>query len=302
MFAGWGGFTLGAESVGANVVWAGNHWKLAVEAHAINHPGALHVCQDLQQTDWSLLPDYDLLLASPACQGHSQAAQPARANQGLVRKKHDDLRATAWAVVSCVDATRPKAVIVENVVDFTRWELFPLWLDCFKRLGYKVEQRVAMATNHGVPQRRKRVVVVATLGKVPDLDFAKVAEPAFGPCVEWDEGTWRSVAKAPVSARERMRRAVLNHGPRVLSQHVSNHPGVPLDQAVRTITTKDQWVVVDGPRYRPFTLREYARAMAFPDTYQWPAHATRTECIKGLGNAVPPPMAGQFVERILDAA
>lgn len=38
LFAGWGGFTLGAEQAGATVVWAGNHWPLAVEAHAQNHP------------------------------------------------------------------------------------------------------------------------------------------------------------------------------------------------------------------------------------------------------------------------
>jgi DNA (cytosine-5)-methyltransferase 1 len=303
MFAGWGGFTSGAEAAGASVVWAGNHWKLAVEAHAANHPNTLHVCQDLQQTDWSLLPAYDLLLASPACQGHSQAAQPVRKAQGLVRKQHDDLRATAWAVISCVDATRPKAVVVENVVDFTRWELFDLWLACFSKLGYQVEQKVALATDHGVPQRRKRVVIVATLGQLPDLTFDRPAvEPAFGPCVQWAEGRWRRVADAPAGAQQRMRRAVRNHGSRVISQHVTGHPGVPLDQAVRTITTKDQWVVVNGDVYRPFTTREYARAMGFCDTYRWPDGATRTDCIRGLGNAVPPPMAEAFVHRIMDAA
>ena len=38
LFAGWGGFTAGAEMAGAEVVFAANHWKLAVDAHALNHP------------------------------------------------------------------------------------------------------------------------------------------------------------------------------------------------------------------------------------------------------------------------
>lgn len=78
LFAGFGGFTLGATQAGARVVWAANHWPLAVETHARNHAGTEHVCQDLRQADWTALPRFDLLLASPACQGHSQAAQPKR--------------------------------------------------------------------------------------------------------------------------------------------------------------------------------------------------------------------------------
>lgn len=111
LFAGWGGFTLGAELAGVRVVWAANHWPRAVEVHAANHPGVEHVCQDLRQADWTALPAFDLLLGGPACQGHSEAGQPARA-RGHV---HDAERATAWAVVDCAEATSPRAIVVENV-------------------------------------------------------------------------------------------------------------------------------------------------------------------------------------------
>ncbi|TXE72645.1 DNA cytosine methyltransferase [Serratia nevei] len=40
LFAGLGGSSTGAEMAGAEVVWAGNHWPAAVEAHQANHPGA----------------------------------------------------------------------------------------------------------------------------------------------------------------------------------------------------------------------------------------------------------------------
>jgi len=155
LFAGWGGFTLGAEQAGAQVVWAANHWPLAVEAHALNHPLTVHACQDLRQADWTQLPEYDVLLAAPACQGHSQASQPKR------RLYHDAMRATAWAVIDCAEVTLPRAVVVENVPDFLRWKLYRHWRAALSELGYRISEQLIDATDHGVPQRRKRVFVVA---------------------------------------------------------------------------------------------------------------------------------------------
>ncbi|MBK8241665.1 MAG: DNA cytosine methyltransferase [Deltaproteobacteria bacterium] len=77
LFAGAGGSSEGARQAGASVVWAANHWPLAVEVHARNHPDTEHVCQDLHQCDWSRAPSCDLVLASPACRAQP-AARPAR--------------------------------------------------------------------------------------------------------------------------------------------------------------------------------------------------------------------------------
>jgi DNA (cytosine-5)-methyltransferase 1 len=302
LFAGWGGFTMGAERAGVDVVWAANHWQLAVEAHSLNHPRTLHSCQDLRQADWSLLPNYDLLLASPACQGHSQAAQPARAHDAHVRPRHDELRATAWAVVSCADTTMPKKIIVENVVDFRRWQLYPVWRVALETLGYHLQELELVASWHGVPQRRKRLFIVGTRRPASTIKLPRSSrEVPFGPCVNWDDGEWRPVCRTTKTAQARMATGRRRHGRRFLSQHVSNHPGVGLEEPIRTITTKDQWVVVDGDRYRPLTVREYARGMGFCDGYGWPSGCSRSDAIKGLGNAVPPPLATQLIERVLDA-
>ena len=75
------------------------------------------------------------------------------------------------------------------------------------------------------------------------------------------------------------------------------HPRRP----IRTITTKDQWVVLDGDLYRPLTEREYARAMSFPDSYTW-GPARRRDVVQGLGNAVPPVLAEKVVRALLEAA
>lgn len=297
LFCGWGGFTIGAEAAGAEVVWAGDYWPLAVEAHEINHLDAFHVCEDLLGTDWSALPDFDLLLASPPCQGHSTAAQPRR------RPYHDKLRATSWAVVECAEATAPLAIVVENVPAFLRWGQFALWVFNLEVAGYEVQILDLMASRHGVPQRRRRIFVVATRTDTApdfrDLIATNGAELAFGPCVEWDAGKWRDIIGASAPVRKRITNGRIRCGDRFITQHVTNHPGVPLSDPIRTITTKDQWAVVDDDRYRPLTVRETARAMGFPDSYIWPPSSMRGHRIKGLGNAVCPPMATRVVERVL---
>ena len=296
LFAGAGGFTTGASSAGVRVVYAANHWPFAVATHELNHPRTRHECQDLRQADWTSLPAYDLLLASPACQGHSQASQPKR------RAYHDAMRATAWSVVDCADVTNPRAFVVENVPDFRRWRLYAEWRAALAKLGYAITELDVRASHHGVPQRRDRFFVVGTRsGRAPYV-HRSVAELAFGPCVEWSSGDWRPVTKASPNARARIARAQANHGPRCLTQHVTGHPGVGLGEPIRTITTKDQWAVVDGDRYRPLTVRETARAMGFPDSYRFPVGAGRRDCVLALGNAVPPPVARDVVLATLEAA
>ena len=181
---------------------------------------------------------------------------------------------------------------------FQHWTLYPLWMAAFDALGYDARPHILMASDYGVPQRRKRLFVVASRVGATIEPRATTIEPPFGPHINWDEGDWRDTAAVSPSVAGRFSKGRANHGPRFLSQHVTGHPGVGLHEPIRTITTKDQWVVVDGDRYRPLTVREYARAMSFPDTYAWPESATRTDSIKGLGNAVCPIQAEQIIKEV----
>lgn len=297
LFAGWGGFTAGAHAAGVSVVWAGNHWKVAVDVHASNHADVEHVCQDLRQQDWSALPLYDLLLAAPACQGHSSASRSRR------RPYHDAMRATAWAVIDCTEVTRPAAVLVENVPDFRAWALYPLWLAALRRLGYATSETIIRASHLGVPQRRDRLFITATRGKRPiRLVVPEAVEPAFLPCIEWDAAGWRSVSVAQPKARARIEAARARFPRRSLVQHVTDHRGISLNEPIRTITAKDQWIVVRGAEYRPLTLRELARGMGFAEGYTWPANLPRWAVIRGLGNAVCPAVACETVAQVAAAA
>jgi len=300
LFSGWGGLTQGSEDAGVEVVWAANHWPLAVETHALNHPNTFHSCQDLHQADWTELPEYEILLAAPACQGHSTASQPKR------RVYHDALRATALAVVHCAEVTRPKAIVVENVPAFQRWELFDWWVAGLRQLGYDIDVRQLVASRFGVPQRRKRLFIIGTHRgiKVPDLKPA-ATEPPFAPCIDWNapEDVWRRVDDATPKIKERITRSRKRHGEVFLTQHTTDHMGVPLSEPIRTITTAPaHWNLVVGDRYRALTGRELARGMGFPDTYKWPTHATVEEVTQGIGNSVPPPLGKAVVAAVADVA
>lgn len=99
-----------------------------------------------------------------------------------------------------------------------------------------------------------------------------------------------------------MNRAKQRWGPVCLSQHTTNHVGVPLEQPIRTITTaSSHWVLVRGEEYRYLTLRELARAQSFPDSFEWPEDSSVEDVTRGLGNAVPPLLARNVVRAVLDA-
>lgn len=110
------------------------------------------------------------------------------------------------------------------------------------------------------------------------------------------------MATARDDVRARIATAQRRHGRRCLSQHVTRHPGVGLDEPIRTITTADQLIVVDGDRYRPLTIVENLRAQSFPDDFQIPTDVTRRDAVKGIGNAVACFVARDVVRAVMEAA
>lgn len=295
LFAGAGGFTEGAIQAGARVIFAANHWPDAVEYHAANHPTTEHAVQDLQQIDWRTVPPHDLLLASPACQGHSFA-------RGKDRPHHDALRSTAWAVTSALEAHRPSAFVVENVAQFAQWELFDIWRASLERLGYLVTHQVLNAADFGVPQSRERLFIVGSRRKAITLHAPSIARVPVRSIISWEKGAWRPVtaSRSPlVHLQWRNGRQV--HGDRFLiGLHSSKTRGRTLDAPIGTVTTKDHWQVVDGNLYRPLTLQELRLAMGFQEAYILPD--VRDTACKMLGNAVPPPMARGVIEQVMEVA
>jgi len=292
LFAGVGGFTTGAESAGVHVVWAANHWPEAVQIHAQNHPHTAHACQDLQQADWTQVPAHDLLLASPACQGHS----PAR---GKERPHHDACRSTAWAVISALECHRPQFALVENVPAFLKWTLYSAWRDAAQALGYAVSPHVIDFADLGVPQNRERVVIVLTRSKSPlTLQLPKLAHVPASDIIDFSAGRWSPIERKgrAVKTLARIANGRRQHGERFLmSFYGATTGGRSLARAIGTITTRDRWAVIDGDRMRMITVDEARQAMTFPAGYLLPTNGRMA--MHMLGNAAPP----VGVERVIAA-
>lgn len=292
LFAGLGGFTEGATRAGARVVWAANHWQAAVEVHAANHPDTIHACQDLHQANWLDVPKHDLLLASPSCQGHSRA-------RGKERPHHDAARSTAWAVVSCAEVHRPAVVVCENVIEWSRWLLWPAWCQAMAALGYAVSPHVVDAADYGVRQNRLRLIVVCTRSRYPFVLRAVRREhlPAE-PLIAWGRGTWRRIdASLATATRERIAHGRKHFGARFLISYYGNtRTARSLSRPIGTITTKDRWAVIDGDRMRMLDVDECRAAMGFRKDYRLPAASTLAKHM--LGNAVAPPMVTEIIKEI----
>lgn len=297
LFAGAGGFSTGAAMAGCKVVWAANHWPAAVDIHALNHPGTEHSCQDLQQADWTLVPDHDLLLASWACQGFSRA-------RGKDRPHHDTVRSTAWAVVSALEAKRPAAFVGENVFEFTRWVLYDAWCAAIHALGYAMTPMILDAADHGVPQHRRRLFIVGTRSKHPvQLKLPQRPYAAASDVVDFAAGGWSQVADKVASTRERVCVARARFGARFVMPYYGSGSGLTgrcLSRPIGTITTKNRWGVVDGERMRMLLADETRAFMGFPAGYVLPAGITEATFM--LGNAVCPPVARDVINALRKAA
>ena len=171
LFSGAGGLSLGLEEAGFSVVAAADSDPVAMESHAANIPGLTWVGDltnpdDLlsQLQEWGI-DRVDLLAGGPPCQPFSRAgtAKIGHLVKMGVRQHHDE-RAGLWrSFFAVIDRLKPRAVLFENVPDFTRAQggtLLIALADELRARGYDPHARVLDAWKYGVPQRRSRLFVV----------------------------------------------------------------------------------------------------------------------------------------------
>ena len=202
LFAGGGGASLGIlQALGVAPAVAVNHDPAAIEMHAANHPGTLHLCEDV----FKVAPfrprrrPIDLLWASPDCTHHS------RAKGGKPRET--GRRMLAWVVVEWARAVQPRVICLENVQEFRDWgplddhghpirerrgETFEAFVGALRLAGYRVEHTLLNAADFGAPTSRRRLFLVARC----DGEAIRWPEPTHGPgratpwrtaaeCIDW---------------------------------------------------------------------------------------------------------------------
>lgn len=309
LFAGLGGSSQGAVETGKiHVAWAANHNPRTVALHMKNHPETHHACQDLNQVDPRTIPPHHIMLASPCCQGHSNA-------RGAEKPHHDALRNTAWAVTAVAEYHMPETLVVENVKEFLLWgpnqngEMFALWLKSLEVLGYKTTVNLLDAADFGVPQHRERVFIVANRRQAIDIVNPNKPHVSARNIIDWDGGKWNPIdplARIRAGLRPladatmgRIRKGLAKHGNEFLVPYYSSAVGGrSVDRPVGTVSTKPHFGVVrNGSEIRMFSIEESRRAMSFPDTYLLPED--RDDAYMMLGNAVPPGMMKGILEQVI---
>jgi DNA (cytosine-5)-methyltransferase 1 len=186
LFAGVGGFRLGLEGWNGKsalsgykkslkstykMVWS-NQWEPSTKTqHASlvyeNRFGKNgHSNEDISQVDVSKIPDHDLLVGGFPCQDYS-VATTLKNSKGLIGKKG----VLWWSIHKIISEkkNKPKYLFLENVDRLLispsgqRGRDFAIILQSLNELDYAVEWRVINAADFGMPQRRRRVFILAYL-------------------------------------------------------------------------------------------------------------------------------------------
>lgn len=166
-FAGAGGFSLGFEMAGCDVVGGVEMDSWASETFAHNHKDAIVITRDIQQVGDDELGTIfaprrpEVLLGGPPCQGFSicrkSAGDPTDPRNSLFEE-----------FLRVARVLRPDCVIMENVpnIENARTRGGESVMGIIKRelrgLGYHVVHTVLDATSFGIPQMRRRLFVIAS--------------------------------------------------------------------------------------------------------------------------------------------
>ena len=160
--------SLGFSMAGFRTLAAADNFRAACETYRLNHPQVPLVEGDLTQravheqlTGLLSGRKVDVVIGGPPCQGFSHAGKR------LVDNPRNSL---FREFVEVVARTLPGAFVMENVpgiLSADEGRTFASIGDCFSELGYRVEGRTLAAVEFGVPQRRKRVLIIGRLQGSP---------------------------------------------------------------------------------------------------------------------------------------
>ena len=170
LFAGVGGLSLGFEKKGFDVVLANEYDASIATSYIANHKNTKMIVGDitsldLEDTFGKLAGTIDVVIGGPPCQGFSQ--------KGQRKTIHDERNFLFKYYVAVVELVKPRYFVMENVPNllsaeggFFKNEIVEL----FNSMGYSLNMGVLNAADYGVPQNRRRAVIIGKKdGNAPEL-------------------------------------------------------------------------------------------------------------------------------------
>ncbi len=315
LFSGCGGLTLGLKQAGFDVRGAVEIDALAVETYRANHPEVEVWDKDVRKVSPRSVMrklglkkgELDLLSGCPPCQGFSTV----RTRNGK-RRPRDERNELLLEFLRFVEAMRPKAVMMENVPRLAGTRLFREFRSRLRKLGYEGEHRVLNAADYGVPQRRRRLIYLASA--VGGIAFAEASKkrvtvrdaidglPKAGasgdPIHDFGESrTAEVIALIRSIPKDGGSRSDLGEE-RQLECHrkcdgfKDIYGRMAWDGVAPTITggcfNPSKGRFLHPKENRAITMREAALLQGFPRRYKFPNAGSKTAVAEMIGNALPP--------------
>jgi len=324
LFCGCGGLSMGFLEQGYDVVAGVDNWDDALRTFGRNHSRSAVVNADLSQTKSAGLFDafrpIDVVIGGPPCQGFSISGR---------RDTTDPRNELYKGFVRVVRHLRPTAIVLENVpnlVAMAGGAICSAITADFAAMGYDMSYKILLASQLGVPQNRRRVFFVGTLGsrrfRFPDGTQGGNPISCSEAISDLPEESTEDGSENPLEPQSEyqaeMRRTtsrIYNH---VTTQHTERTVSIislvpdggdyrDLPEALRATrkvhiawtrfnSSKPSYTIDTGHRHhfhyrynRVLTVRECARIQSFPDDFVF--LGSKTNQYRQVGNAVPPRMA-----------
>ena len=344
LFAGGGGLTVGVAEA-ARRIGRGTEVALAVEnddhaadVYGLNFPHANlerdgvealfdgEVGAPVKAPERSIaraVGETDVLVAGPPCQGHSNLNNHTR--------RQDPRNALYLRAIRAAEVLRPTLVVIENVptVRHDKGGVVERSTQVLKAAGYSVASDVLHLVKFGVPQRRRRHILLAALndriepsalgGLVSACDdhTERSVRWAIEDLVDQTTGSGPDAASRPTPVNlERMQwlidqdeydlpnrmRPKCHHGPH---SYNSMYGRLAWDAPAQTITTgfgcMGQGRFVHPAQPRTITPHEAARLQTLPDFFDLDTRKGRGVWASVIGNAVPPLFVVHLLAPLLGA-
>ena len=288
LFCGCGGMSLGFQNAGFNIVAAYDRWGAAVDIYRANFDHPVFKVDLYQDDVIKGIRDAkpDIIIGGPPCQDFSIAGARLRGERANLTIRYANIIADI----------KPKWFVMENVYNIERMDVLPEALEIFQKAGYGLTKRVLNAILCGVPQIRRRFILVGHLGDSDDfLGYLLDSRLSKKQMTVRDYlGNSLGTQYYYMHPRNFQRRGVFTIDEPAVTVRGTNRPIPPSYKRHHA----DKADVSEG--VRPLTFKERSYLQTFPEEFEFVG--SKTDIEQAIGNAVPVKLAEYVAKCINDYA
>ncbi|KAI4764265.1 S-adenosyl-L-methionine-dependent methyltransferase [Aureobasidium sp. EXF-3400] len=289
-YCGAGGISVGAREAGFKIVYGVDHDPDACSTYRRNFPGTSVYEEDINH----FLTARQLENAHVRLVHMSTVCKTVSCAYTVRGKNHDANEATLFTISDILRKATPMVATLEQTfgaLNPGKFQLFNAFVWQFTSMNYSVKWAVHTFSEYGVPQARKRLIMIAACPGHPLPEFPA---PTHAMSPESPvPGLKPSVTIA--DALRPIRRNTPNHNPEALTakDFAPYSPDQLLRGCITTSGGQNNW---HPSGKRPFTGREYACLQTFPLDHVF--EGTKSSIVRQVGNAVPPAFSQKLFESI----